>query len=72
MSHATFELKPQGSQFGAWHVGTYLTDGKRLLCVVGAIGESVQLEDACTDCVENWRLADATDRLREVRPCPVS
>lgn len=68
MSHTTFNLRRQGAEH-SWELGTYLTDGKRLLYLIDATGEVLLLEDSLTECVEYWRTTEAAAGLREVRPC---
>ena len=68
MPNTTFNLRRPGAE-GCWELGTYLTDGKRLLCLIDATGEVLQLEDASTEFIECWDAADAAARLHEVKPC---
>jgi hypothetical protein len=53
----------------SWPLGTYLTDGERLLYVIDTGSEIVQLEDSCSECLESWPMLEAAARLREVTPC---
>jgi hypothetical protein len=62
--------QPGDVQTAPWHIGTYLTDGLRLLCVIDVGGKELQLEDACTYCLERWPLEKAVVSMREVRPQP--
>jgi hypothetical protein len=57
-----------GAPGGLWPPGTYLTDGSRLTYVLGVIGEVLQLEDASTEGLENWPVAEAVARFRKVTP----
>jgi hypothetical protein len=51
-----------------WRIGTYVTDGVRLLCVVAIEGEELHLEDASTECLERWSLREVVTSLRKVAP----
>jgi hypothetical protein len=68
MSSTTFDLRQRRGHRGPWPLGTYLTDGERLLCVVDATVGILQLEDCSVECLESWPEAKAVDRLREVKP----
>jgi hypothetical protein len=68
MSSTAFNLERQTAPTGPWEVGTYLTDGRRLLCVVGVMGETLELEDSSTECVECWPLRKAVASLHDVKP----
>jgi hypothetical protein len=52
-----------------WERGTYLTDGLRLFCVVGADGDAVYLENVRSESLERWS-AHQLRPMREVKPCP--
>jgi hypothetical protein len=68
MTSAAFGLSSQTAS-ASWHPGTYLTDGRRLLWVLGVSGKTVELEDSATECIERWPVRRAADSLREVKPC---
>jgi hypothetical protein len=70
MASIAFNLKQQeAARTSTWEMGSYLTDGLRLFCVVGVDGDSVYLENVRSEALERWS-SHKLRAMREVKPWP--
>jgi hypothetical protein len=65
-------LAPGREPATPWRAGTYLTDGRRLLCVVRVDAEGAEIEDARTEQLEWHPVRQLVGATRPVTPRSVS